>query len=154
MSISETAPPSLQSKLMAFVAGPQGQSIIRRALSGSGVAGVWLIHHGFPEADLGSTADIIVMAAPFVLTEVWAQITKTHAAIIGQAANILAARQPNGRPIGTIVVGPGATDGVLAAVGNPALANVVSSGSAAAMIAASPTPNQPLSTPPLKESKP
>lgn len=139
MSNVEAAPQSLQSKAMAFLAGPQGQSIIRRALSGSGVLGVWLVHKGFPEAELGQLTDIIIAAAPFVVTEVWAQIGKTHAAIIGQAAKILAAKQENGQPVGTIVISPGASDGAAKAVADPALTNVVPAGSTAAIVAAAPS---------------
>lgn len=137
---SDTAPPSLQQRVMAFMTGPAGQSIIRRALSGSGVLGVWLVHRGFPEADLGPLTDFIVAITPFVLTEIWAQITKTHKAIIGQAAKILAERQINGQPSGTIIISQGAGDGAAKAVADPAMPNVVPAGSPAAMAAATSEP--------------
>lgn len=93
MSDQDQSPPTLQSRLLAFATGPQGQSLIRRALSGSGIAGVWLVHLGFPQADLGPLSDFIIVILPFVLAEVWAQFTKTKAAIVSQAAKIVADRQ-------------------------------------------------------------
>lgn len=135
-AIEPTAAPSLKAKLFAFVTGPSGQSLIRRVLSGSGVGGVWLIHHHFPEADLGPLSDIIIGVTPFVITEAWSQLSKTHEAIIGMAAKILAAKQSNGQPVGTIIVSKDASDGALRAVNNQDLQNVVPAGSLAAIKAA------------------
>lgn len=109
---SDPAGQNLREKVMAFITGPAGQSLIRRALSGSGVAGVWLIHKGFPAADLGSLADGIILIAPFIVAEVWSQFTKTKAAIVTQAAKIVADRQ--GQP--STIAGEMATGALVKAV--------------------------------------
>lgn len=121
--------------LMSFLKNAQTQTVLRAALAPSGIVGVKLIEWGFPGAQLGGLAEIVIQVAPFVAVLAWSLAVKTHKAIITQAAKILADRQQ-----GAIIINPAAAaPGVLKAVIDPALANVVPATPAAITAATSPT---------------
>lgn len=121
--------------VMAFLKNEQTQAVLRAALAPSGIAGVKLIEWGFPGAQLGGLAEFLIQVLPFVVVLAWSLAVKTHKSIIAKAATILADRQQ-----GAIIINPAAAaPGVLKAVIDPALANVVPATPAAITAATSPT---------------
>lgn len=140
MTDATTTPKSTTQIIVDWLKSPQGIVAMQAVLAPSGVIGVKLLHWGVPSADLGWLTTEIIQFAPFIVIGAIQLARSTHRAIIGQVAEILAKRQLNGQPSGTIIINATATDGAAKAVADPALQNVVPAGSPAAIQAASATP--------------
>lgn len=114
-----------QATIRAFIAAPSGWFAIHAAQ--------WF---GIDTSQLGVIATYAIYVAPYVVVWAWSMVQKTHAAIIAQTANILAKRQDDGKPAGTIVINASASNGAAKALADPKLPNVVPAGSSDAIAAA------------------
>lgn len=140
MTDTTTTPKSKTQIIVDWLKSPQGIVAMQALLAPSGVIGVKLLHWGVPSADLGWLTTEVIQFAPFIVVGGIQLARSTHRAIISQVAEILAKRQMDGKPAGTIIINSGASDGAAKAVADPALENVVPAGSPAAIQAASATP--------------
>jgi len=120
-----------------WLKSPQGIMAMQVVLAPSGVIGIKLAHwFGLNPDQLGWLANEVIQFAPFIVVGAIQLARSTHRAIIAQVAEILAKRQLNGQPSGTIIINAAATDGAAKAVADPALLNVVAAGSPEAVAAA------------------
>lgn len=127
-----------KSAIATFLANPQVQAVIRAAFASSGFVYVYLTNHGATPDQVNVIHDLLIQWGPAAISLGWSLIEKTHAKIIAMAANILAKRQEDGQPAGTIIINQSASNGAAKAVADPTLKNVVPAGSPEALKAAVP----------------
>lgn len=140
MTDAAVLPKSYTQFIVGWLKSPQGIMAMQVALAPSGVIGIKLAHwFGLDPDQLGWLANEVIQFAPFIVVGTIQLARSTHRAIITQVAQILAERQLNGQPSGTIIINASAADGAAKAVNDPALTNVVSAGSTEAIQAATTT---------------
>lgn len=129
---TKPAPKSFAQTVVDWLKSPQGIIAMQAVLAPSGVLGIKLAHwFGLNPEQLGWLANEAIQFAPFVVVGAFQVLRSTHRALIAKVAEILADRQA-----GTIVINKNATDGAAKALADPALVNVVASGSTEAVAAA------------------
>lgn len=133
---------STTEKMIEWCKSPAGMAMLRNLLAPViSYVSLRLIKWGWPQLDVNQFTELAIYAVPFLVATIISQLSKTKAAIIKQAAQILAERQVDGKPAGTIVINTSVGNGLakLANDPDPKLANVVPAGSAAAVSASTAT---------------
>lgn len=97
-------PETLTTRLVNWLKTPQGTSLLTNALTPIvSFVSVPLIKWGFPELDMGMVTQGVIYATPFVISTTISAIRKTKAAILAQAAEIVAGYQIKNLPMSAAV---------------------------------------------------